>query len=382
MLKGYKIQLFPTVEQEKKLWEHINISRYIWNKGIEIEENQFKMGLLHLSGYKLRSIFTKMKQQNDYIWLKNISAHTISEVCSTLDKAYYRYFIKQCGKPRFKKKGRCKDTFPVRQDGFYFSSQGANIEKIGKIKTKKHNFPIGRNVCKFSEPRITYNNKKWVLSFSMYCENQTPVLNNFSVGIDLGVKDLAIVAYNDTYKVYGNINKSAYVKKLNQKLKHLERNLSRQYLTNNKNDVFDEKYYKSNNIQKTLFQIRRIYKRLSDIRHNYNHQVTSEIIKLYPKRIVMEDLNIQGMIKNRHLSRVIIEQCLFDFIQKMKYKCEFNGIEFVQVDRFYPSSKMCSCCGNIKKDLKLSDRIYHCSNCGFEIDRDLNAAINLKQYSN
>lgn len=381
MIKGYRIQIFPTKEQEEKLWQHINASRFVWNKGIEIEEQRYHNNQEHLSGYKLRSEFTSLKQTEEFAWLKNISAHTISEVCSTLDKAYYRYFLKECGKPKFKSKKQCKNTFPVRQDAFYFSAKGVNIGKVGKINYKKYyKFPLGRNVCKFSEPRITNVNGKWILSFSMFCKNQTPTLNDFSVGIDLGVKELAVIAYKDKSIVFESINKTPKVKNLEQKLRHLQRKLSRQYSINNRNNTTSEKWGVTRNIKKTQSQIKKIYKELSDIRHNYIHQVTSEIIKLYPKRVVMENLNIKGMMKNRCLSKAISDQCLYDFIQKMKYKCEFNGIEFVQVDRFYPSSKTCSCCGAVKQELKLSDRIYCCEKCGTTIDRDLNAAINLMNY--
>lgn len=381
MIKSYKIQVFPTPEQEKQLWLHVNASRFVWNKGIEIEEQRYHNKQVHLSGYKLRDEFTALKQTEDFAWLKNVSSHTISEVCSTLDKAYYRYFVKECGKPKFKSKKKCKNTFPVRQDSFYFSTKGVNIEKIGKIKYKKYyKFPMGRNVCKFSEPRVTNVNGKWILSFGMFCENQMPVLNDYSVGIDLGVKELAIVAYANNSIVFKNINKTPKVKKLEQKLRHLQRKLSRQFKTNNQNNTNSGKWLITQNIKKTQLQIKKIYKELSDIRHNYIHQVTSKIIKLYPKRVVMENLNIHGMMKNRHLSKAISDQCLYDFIQKMKYKCEFNGIKFIQVNRYYPSSKTCSYCGAIKQNLKLSDRVYYCDKCGAIIDRDLNAAINLMNY--
>ena len=168
---------------------------------------------------------------------------------------------------------------------------------------------------------------------------------------------------------------------LKHKLIHLQRKLDRKYKTNNVLNIYDKKYYKSNNIIKVENQIRQVYNQLFNIRTNYIHQITHEIVSLFPRRIVMENLNITGMMKNKHLSKAIGEQCFYSFIQKMKYKCEWNGIEFVQADRFYPSSKSCSGCGCIKSDLKLSDRTYVCKECGLVIDRDLNAAINLSNYS-
>ena len=144
--------------------------------------------------------------------------------------------------------------------------------------------------------------------------------------------------------------------------------------------VYEDKWHKSNNILKTEEQIRKIHNKLSNIRKNYIHQTTHEIIEIKPKKIVMENLNVSGMMKNKHLSKAIQEQCFYEFIRQVKYKCEWNGIEFEQADRFYPSSKTCSCCGHVKKNLKLKDRIYVCDKCGTIIDRDVNAAINLMNY--
>ena len=236
-------------------------------------------------------------------------------------------------------------------------------------------------MCKFSNPRICYENNKWILSFGIECNNQAFELNDFSIGIDLGIKETAVVSFEDKSLIFKNINKTKRVKNLKRKLKHLQRKVSRKYHTNNKNNTYECKWFKSNNILKTEEQIRKIYAKISNIRKNYNHQTTHKLVSLLPKRVVMEDLNISGMMKNRHLSKAIQEQCFYEFIRQMKYKCEWLGIEFIQADRFYPSSKTCNHCGNIKKDLKLSDRTYICEHCGFTIDRDLNAAMNLANYS-
>ena len=216
---------------------------------------------------------------------------------------------------------------------------------------------------------------KYFISFGLECENQTRELNDYSMGIDLGVKDLAVISYGENSLVFHNINKSSKVKKLYRELKHLQRSISRKYETNKQGN----KYVKTNNIIKAEEKLRKINKKISDIRNNYIHQTTHKLIELLAKRVVMEKLNVLGMMKNKHLAKVIGEQNFYKFIEYMKYKCEWNGIEFIQVDRFYPSSKKCSCCGNIKKDLKLSDRVYVCK-CGLNIDRDLNAAVNLKNY--
>ena len=344
--------------------------------------NRYKNGEKYLNKYGMRDIFIVLKQSEEYAWIKEISAHTIGNVCIDLDKAYTSFFKKIGGKPKFKKKGKCKNAFPVRCETVYFVNDCVNIEKIGKIKYQSDKeLPQGRNAYKFTNPRIAFENNKWILSFGIECENQAQELNDFSVGIDLGVKELAIVAYSENNKVYKNINKSKRVKTLKHKLVHLQRKVSRKYETNNKHKVYDTKWYKSNDILKTEEQIRKICNQLSNIRKDYTHQTTHEIISLLPKRVVMEDLNVSKMMKNKHLAKAIAEQMFYEFIRQMKYKCEYNGIEFVQVDRFYPSSKTCHKCGCIKHNLKLSDRTYICSECGEVIDRDLNAAINLANYS-
>ena len=213
------------------------------------------------------------------------------------------------------------------------------------------------------------------LSFGVEVEeNQTTLNKDLSVGIDLGVKDLAIINVLD--KPIRNINKSKRVKKLKKRLRRLQRQVSRKYEFNKEG----KRFVKTNNIIKLEKQIKLLHRKLSNIRNNHIHQTTNKIIKLKPYRVVMEDLNVSGMMKNRHLAKAIQEQCFYEFIRQMKYKCKFNGIEFIQVDRFYPSSKTCSCCGSIKKDLKLKDRNYKCNKCGLEIDRDKNASINLGNY--
>lgn len=205
-------------------------------------------------------------------------------------------------------------------------------------------------------------------------ENQVVLDTNLSIGIDLGIKDLAVVNVLD--KPIKNINKTKKVIRLKKRLKRLQRQLSRKYEANKKGKQF----VKTNNIIKLEKQIKLLHRKISNIRHNHLHQATNKIIKLSPYRIVMEDLNVRGMMKNKHLSKAIAEQCFNEFIRQMKYKCEFNGIEFIQVDRFYPSSKTCSCCGNIKNDLKLKDRVYVCNEYGLMIDRDKNASLNLGNY--
>ena len=323
MIKGFKVRLFPNEVQTRLLWKHINVGRFVWNYALAEQLNRYKNGEKYLNKYGMRNIFIELKQSKEYAWLKEVSAHTIGNICIDLDKAYTSLFTKIGGKPKFKKKNKCKNAFPVRCETVYFINNCVNIEKVGKIKYQSDKeLPQGRNTCKFTNPRIVFENNKWILSFGMECENQAQKLNDFSVGIDLGVKELAVVAYGGNHKVYKNINKSKRMKTLKHKLSHLQRKVSRKYETNNKHKVYDTKWYKSNGILKTEEQIRKIYNQLSNIRKNYIHQTTHEIISFLPKRVVMENLNVSGMMKNRHLSTAIAEQMFYECIRQMKYKCE------------------------------------------------------------
>ena len=193
------------------------------------------------------------------------------------------------------------------------------------------------------------------------------------IGIDVGVKDLAICSTGQTFR---NINKTSRVRRLKKKARRLQRRLSLKYIKNKKGDS----YKKTRNIVKSEKQLLRVTHRLTNIRTNYIHQVSTEIAKREPSFIVMEDLNVSGMMKNRHLVHAIQEQKLAEFYRIMRYKCDWNGIRLITADRFYASNKLCSVCGHKKSDLKLSDRIYHCEHCGTVIDRDYNASINLLHY--
>jgi putative transposase len=369
MIRSYKIRLLPTKEQEQKFLQHAGCARFIWNWALNYQLEDYKNGNKKVSAYSTIKLLTSLKKQQDYIWLNDVSVNTLQTVILDLEKAYKRFFTKENKFPKFKSKKNSVLNFPVRSDRFYFKRDVVQIQKVGKVKFQtNYNIPI----AKYINPRIKCVNNKWILTFSVEYENQVRNLSENLMGIDLGVKNLVTVAFGDECFVFHNINKSEKMKKLDKKVKHLQRNASRKYRTNGN-------YEKTNNIIKLEAQIKELYYHISCIRKNYIHQTTHKLIELLPKRIVMEDLNVNGMMKNRHLARVIQEQCFYEFERQMKYKCEWNGIEFIQASRFFPSSKACSCCGQIKKDLKLSDRVYKCD-CGNVMDRDYNAAINLMRY--
>ena len=377
MIKSFKVRIYPTKSQEALIWKHIGSCRFIWNYMLSEQEKLYDLGERHLSAFDMINLLKPLKNDGEHEWLYEVSNTSLQIACQDLDKAYKSFFKKQSGFPKFKSRKRSKPNYPICATGFYFSEGKVQIQKLGKVKYKTDfDLPQGRD-AKFSNPRISFINGKWILTFGMECENQTPELTEKRVGIDLGIKDLAVMAIDNESAVFHNINKSRSVRKLKRKIIYLQRSISRKYEQNR----VGNKYFKTNNILRQEIKLRRLHARLSNIRSNYIHQCTHYIVSKLPCRVVMEDLNVSGMMKNEHLSKAIQEQCFFEFIRQMKYKCEWNGIEFIQVSRFYPSSKTCSNCGCIKHDLKLSDRTYSCSECGFVIDRDLNAAINLMKYA-
>jgi len=377
MIKGYKIRIYPTKEQEALIWEHIGSCRFVWNYMLDLQIERHKNGEKHLSGFDMMKLLTSLKHYEEYMWLKEVSNTSLQRTCSMLAEDYNDFFKRCSGFPKFKSRKRSKPSFPVCCDRFYFDGGMAQIQKLGRVKYKSDfEFPQGCEY-KFSNVRISFVNGKYMLSFGMECENQAPKLADNVMGIDLGIKDLAVAACGDKHLVFHNINKSKKVRELKRKLKHTQRTISRKYEASK---ARTGRYEKTRNIEREENKLRKLHARLTNIRHNYLHQTTAALIAMLPCMVVMEDLNVTGMMKNKHLSKAIAEQCFYEFIRQMRYKCEWNGIRFVQADRFYPSSKTCSCCGAIKRGLKLSERTYVCPDCGFTIDRDLNAAINLSRY--
>lgn len=373
MIKSIKIRLSPTKEQEELMFQSVGIARFAYNWGLSKWEEMYKEGIKP-SKAKIRKEFNNsIRKNDDFKWLYNVSGQITAQAFADLEDAYKNFFDGLAQRPKFKNKKKSKKSFYVRYDAIKFSNNRVNIEKIGKVKYSS-NYKIPK-LDKYTNPRCHFDGKYWYLTFGFeHGESQASLNEDLSIGIDLGISHLAIVNHLD--KPIKNINKSKEVRRLKKKLKRLQRQVSRKYEMNKKGS----KFVKTNNIIKLEKQIKLVHRRLNNIRNNHIHQATSKIIKLNPYRVVMEGLNVSGMMKNKHLAEKIAEQKFYEFKRQMKYKCEFNKIEFFEADRWYPSSKACSCCKNIKKDLKLSDRTYNCNVCGLVIDRDKNASINLGNY--
>ena len=368
MILSKKVRLYPTREQEEKLWQSVGTARFIYNWTVAKQEENYKNGGKFLFDGVIRKELTQLKK-NEFYWLNDVSNNVAKQAVKDACNAYKRFFKGLANKPAFKSRKKSKKSFYNDNKKLKVKDRKmVLIEKVGWIKTNEQ-LPIG---VKYSNPRISYDNKYWYLSVGIEQEIIREELTEEVIGIDLGIKELAVCSDGQTFK---NINKTKEVRKIEKKLRRLQRSVSRKYEMNKEGSRF----VKTCNIIKIEKEIQRLHRRLANIRNNHIHQATNSIVKTKPCKVVMEDLNIQGMMKNRHLSKAVAKQKLYEFIRQMKYKCEKYGIEFIQVDRFYPSSKTCSCCGSIKSDLKLSNRVYKCE-CGLEIDRDLNASINLAKY--
>ena len=367
IIKGYRIRLLPTKEQEVLIKKSIGTARFVYNWCLSKQRKSDKF----ISDGDLRKELTKLKRTDKYNWLSDVGCNVIKQAAKDLCNAYKRFFKGISEKPKFKKKG-IKDSFYVNCERMVKTKHGVRCEKIGDIKTSER-LPKLRKDKHYINPHIVFDGKYFYITFGCEKEIKEKVNTNNVIGIDLGVKDFAICSNGMVYK---NINKTYTIKKLEKKLKRLQRQVCRKYLKNK----IGNKFVKTKNIIKLERKIKLIYRQLKNIRENYIHQITNTLVKTKPSKIVVEDLNIKGMMKNRHLSKAIAKQGFYKFLTTLEYKCKWNSIEFVKADRFYPSSKKCSCCGNIKKDLKLKDRVYTCNYCGLVIGRDFNASINLANY--
>ena len=363
-----KIRLKPTKEQETQLWKSVGTARWVYNWTLERQQENYKNGGKFIYDNQLRKEITQLKKQEDYKWLGDVSNNVAKQAVKDACNAYKRFFKGQSNAPKFKSRRKSKKSFYNDTAKLKVKNKSVLIEKVGWIKTSEQ-LPIN---VKYMNPRVSYDNKYWYLSVSIEEEFTQPKLTDEVIGIDLGIKNLAVCSNGMEFK---NINKTAKVKKIEKRLRRLQRSASRKYEMNKG----ENRYIKTCNIIKIEKQIQLLHRRLKNIRDNHLHQTTSAIARTKPSKVVMEDLNVKGMMRNRHLAKAISQQKFYEFKRQMEYKCEKYGIEFIQVDRLFPSSKLCSNCGQIKKDLKLSDRVYHCD-CGLHIDRDLNASINLANY--
>ena len=381
MLRAVKIRLIPTAEQEILFRKSAGTARWAYNYFLSENQRTYRETGKGVNECAVRRYINNVLKKTTHGWLKEVSSNVMKQAVKDAACALRRFFEELSGYPKYKSRHKSKASFYVNYESSKRSSNGFQGEKLGYVKTAS---PLPKIKGHYSNPRISYDGKHWFLSVAYEVPPRKVELRGESIGIDLGVKELATVS---TGKTYANINKTRRVRQLKKRLRRQQRKLSRKLERNMakrdslKRPIWIRPLRDCRNIERQNDRIRLIHKRLTDIRNNHLHQTTTEIVKTKPSRIVMENLNVRGMMKNRHLSRAIAEQKFHEFQRQIKYKCEQYGIEFVLADRFYASSKTCSRCGHIKTVLRLSTRIYECDECGLKIDRDLNAAINLANYN-
>ena len=376
LLKSFKTEINPTEEQKIKIHKTIGTCRYIYNFYLFHNKELYTLGEKFMSG-KSFSVWLNndyLPNHQEYSWIREVSSksakHSIEDACT----AFSRFFHHQSGFPRYKKKGRSDvKMYFVRNNpkDCLCERHRIKIPTLGWVRLKEKGY-IPTSMDGYIIKSGTISMKAGRYYVSALVEVTDPERNScFSdgVGIDLGLKNLAIIS-NGT--VYRNINKTARIRKLEKQLRRAQRKLSRKYENLKKGEPTQKA-----NIRKQKLKVQKLHQRLENIRTDYINKTISEIAKTKPSHITVEDLNVSGMMKNRHLSKAVASQKFYEFRTKLKTKCEEFGIELRIVSRWYPSSKTCHCCGHIKKDLKLSDRVYRCA-CGYIEDRDFNAALNLR----
>ena len=403
MLRGKKIRLLPTPEQEILFWKSAGTSRWAYNYFLARNEEQYKTylangrkGKKNISEGVIRKEINNQLKPTTHQWLKEVGSNVMKQAVKEAGRAMKKFLSGAAGRPKFKTKRRTTPRFYVNYESLTRKNGGFHGEKIGFVRTAEPLPKIPKG-CHYSNPWISFDGKYWYIGFGYEVPDRLNVeLTGDSIGIDLGVKELAVCyAFGERKKtVFKNINKTKEVHRLEKKLRREQRRQSRKFTANidhyetvqrnekkpGRRPIWKRPIRECRNIERQRQRIILLHRRLKNIRENHIHQTTAAIVKTKPSRIVMEDLNVKGMMKNRYLAKEIASEKFYEFRRQMEYKCELYGIQLVFADRFYPSSKTCSHCGHIKKDLKLNNRTYICPACGHVIDRDLNAAINLAKY--
>ena len=392
MLISYKTEINPTEKQKQKIIQSIGVARFLYNQYISYNVRRYRMyqrGMLDknqkhfISGYDFdKYVNNVLRKKEEFEWISLCGSTVRKKAIMNAEMAFKNFFKGKSKFPRFKKKSRqdVKIYFPKdHTTDWTIERHRVKIPTFGFVHIKEFGYlPVGLNV---SSGTVSYEAGRFYVSVlididenSKYNKDLEISYKQYSdgIGIDLGIKDLAVVSNG---KVFKNINKSSKVKRLEKRLRREQRRFSRKLESKKRKRGTATS---SANIEKQKLKVQKLYRRISNIRADYENKVVHEIVEQKPRFITIEDLNVKGMMKNRHLAKSVAAQRFFSLREKLERKSKIIGIELRVVDRFYPSSKTCSSCGHIKKDLKLKDRTYICEECGYTEDRDLNAALNLR----
>ena len=376
LLKSFKTEINPTEEQKVRIRKTIGTCRFIYNFYLAHNKELHESGKKFMSSSRFRVWLNNeyLPSHPEYSWIKEAYSKSVTQAVNNGQTAFENFFNHKSAFPKFKKKGR----FDVKM---YFVRNNPKdclcerhrikIPSLGWVRIKEKGYiPTTKDGYVIKSGHVSIKADRYYVSVLIEIPDKTTANNSSEgIGIDLGLKDFAIVSNG---KIYKNINKSAKLKKLEKKLVREQRSLSRKYENLKKGESTQKR-----NIQKQRLKIQKLHHRIDNIRTDYINKIIAEIVKTKPSYITIEDLNVSGMMKNRHLSKAVASQKFYEFKTKLLAKCRENGIELRIVDRWFPSSKTCHCCKSIKKDLNLSDRIFRCD-CGYIEDRDFNAALNLR----
>ena len=382
MLKSFKTEIKPTREQIVKINKTIGTCRYLYNFYLAHNKELYDKGEKFMSA-KSFSVWLNneyIPDNQDKSWIKEVSSKAAKWSLENANRAFSSFFKGQSGFPRFKKKSN-QDVkmYFVKTDAkavIRCERHRIKIPTLGWVRLKEKGYiPTTKQGYVIKSGTVSCKAGRYYVSVLIVVPDTEKIrLNDFGLGIDLGVKEFAVISDGVIKK---NINKTAKLKKLEKKLKRNQRCLSRKYEDLKKRNNKMKGEATRQNIQKQVLKVQKLHHRIDNIRTDYINKTIAEIVKTKPSYITIEDLNVKGMMKNRHLSKAVASQKFYEFRTKLEKQCKESGIELRVVDRFYPSSKLCHCCGFIKKDLKLSDRIYKCD-CGYKCDRDFNASLNLR----
>ena len=378
MLKTYKIEIKPTEGQSIKINKTIGVCRFIYNFYIVHNQQVYQNGGKFVSGMSFSKWLNNdfIPNNQNYSWIKEVSSKAVKQSIMNGEKSFKKFFKKESNFPRFKKKNQSNVGiyFPKNnKTDFTVERYRLKVSTLGFVRLKEYGYLPINSIVKSGT--ITKKCDRYYISILVeeeLKENNKPYSDG--IGVDLGIKEFATISDK---RVFKNINKTYKVKKLKKFLKRQQRKLSRKYESLKKQNI-NKGGATRQNIQKQVLKVQKLHNKLTNIRTDYINKTINELVKTKPKFINIEDLNISGMMKNRHLSKAVVEQKFYEFRTKLINKCHQNNIEVRLSNRFYASSKTCSQCGSIKHNLKLSDRVYICKECGTVIDRDYNASLNLR----
>ena len=380
LLKSFKTEINPTQEQMQKINRAIGTCRFVYNFYLAHNKELYDSEKRFLSGMDFQKWLNNiyLKENPEYLWIKEVSSKSVKQSIMNADKAFKRFFKKQSGFPRFKKKSRSDVKMYFLRNNpndCFCEKHRINIPTLGWVRLKEKGYiPTSKQGYRIKSGTVSRKAGRYYVSVLIDMpDTEKPQLNTFGLGIDLGIKEFAVMSNGIVKK---NINKTAKLRKLEKQLKREQRCLSRKYEDVKKRNKKKGEATRQN-IQKQLLRVQKLHQRIDNIRTDYMNKTIAEIVKTKPSYITIEDLNVKGMMKNRHLAKAVASQKFYEFRIKLETKCKETGIELRIVDRWYPSSKLCHRCGSLKKDLKLSDRKYICK-CGYHADRDFNASLNLR----